>query len=134
MQTTATKQQVIAINTAIHHKNLMGYKAEMVEAITAGRTSSSKELTFDEARALLTSLNAAAKPVDEGKKMRANIIAMAHEMHWIKKTNGKDDYSHLDGWMLKYSYLKKKLYSYTYKELPTLVTQFKNVYLSHLKK
>lgn len=138
----ATKQQIIAINTALHVKNLMGHKAEIVDAVTNGRTSSSKELTFDEAHALLQDLNKGYVKPDEGKKMRGNIIAMAHEMNWIKRTKVvqgnriivKDDYSSLDAWMLKFSYLKKNLFDYSYAELPKLVTQFKNVYLSQLKK
>lgn len=137
-----TKQQIIALNTALHRKNLMHRKAEIVEAITQGRATSSKDLTFEEAHALLLDLNKADKEkVDHGKKMRGNIIAMAHEIGFIKEQTvvsekgmvKKNDYSHLDNWMLKFSYLKKKLFDYKYEELPTLVTQFKNVYSSTLK-
>jgi hypothetical protein len=130
----STKQQVIAINTALHYKNLMGHKAEIIDAVTNGRTSSSKELTYDEAYALLQDLNKDNVTADEGKRMRNNIIAMAHEIGWIKKKNGKNDYRKLDTWMKESSYLKKKLYDYSYKELPTLVTVFKKIYLSALNK
>ena len=129
-----TKQQITALHAALHGKNLLGKKAEIVEAVTNGRTSSSKELTAAEAYALLADLNKKTVVPDPGKKMRGNIIAMAHEIGMIKKVNGRDDYSRLDAWMLNNSYLKKKLFAYTYKELPTLVTVFKKVYLSALNK
>jgi hypothetical protein len=142
MNTTATPQQITALHAALHAKNLLGKKAEIVEAVTHGRTSSSKLLTTDEAHALIADLNKNYVKADEGKKMRGSIIAMAHDMGMIPTINivvndsiiPKKDYSHLDAWMHRYSYLKKKLFDYTYAELPTLVTQFKKVYEAHLKK
>lgn len=144
MSNNATPQQKKAINTILHKRGLMAYKAEMIGGLTNGRTEHSSELTFAEAAALITSLNQdkAAAQTDDGKKMRGSIIAMAHELGWIKETTvvtaagikPKKDYTSLDNWMLHFSYLKKKLFDYTYAELPKLVTQFKQVYQSFLKK
>lgn len=144
MDNKATNEQKSAIHAILHKRGLMAHKADMISGITQGRTESTKELTFAEAAALIQSLNMdkAAAQKDEGKKMRASIVAMAYEMRWIgtqtvveeKRVIVKDDFTRLDNWMLKFSYLKKKLFDYTYKELPTLVTQFKAVYADHLKK
>ncbi len=139
----ASDAQIKALHAVLHKKGLLHHKAEMIGALTNGRTTSSKELNFDEAHALLEDLNKDRVSEDQGKRMRNNIIAMAHELQWISTSqaidkNGKmgivKDYSRLDNWMLKSSYLKKKLWDYEYDELPKLVTQFKNVYFSYLKK
>ena len=139
----ASKQQIIAINTALHKKGLMHRKAEIIAGVTEGRTSSSGKLYFNEAQLLLASFNQPTVSDEHGKRMRNNIIAMAHELNWITPSNQVqpggsikvvNDYTRLDNWMLKSSYLKKKLFDYTYNELPKLVTQFKNVYLSYIKK
>jgi hypothetical protein len=115
----------------------------MIGALTQGRTTSSTALTFAEAHALLADLNKTRVSTDEHKRMRNSIIAMAHELRWITPTQHvnaqgkieiKNDYARLDAWMQKSSYLHKKLFNYTYEELPKLVTQFKSVYLSYIKK
>lgn len=139
----ASEAQIKALHTVLHKKGLLEHKAEMIGALTGGRTTSSKELNYDEAHALLQDLNKDNVSEDQGKRMRNNIIAMAHELNWITsnqvinaagKMEVKKDYSRLDNWMQKSSYLKKKLWDYSYNELPKLVTQFKNVYISYLKK
>jgi hypothetical protein len=40
----------------------------------------------------------------------------------------------VDEWMLKYSYKHKKLDAYLFEELPTLVSQFEQVYKHFIKK
>lgn len=69
-------------------------------------------------------------------KMRKKIISMAHECGWHTLINGKwiIDMNRLNAWMLKSSYLHKRLDEYNYKELPLLVTQFEQVYKSFLNK
>lgn len=58
---------------------------------------------------------------------------MAHEMNWHIAGTTKIDMKRLDGWCSRFSYKKKHLDSYTYKELPTLVSQFEKVYKSFLQ-
>jgi hypothetical protein len=139
----ASDAQIKALHAALHSKGLLPDKSEMIGALTAGRTTSSKQLTFAEAHALLADLNKGTVSPDQGKRMRNNIVAMAHELGWITATQHIDttgkqvlvkDYNRLDNWMLKSSYLKKKLFDYTYEELPKLVTQFKAVYQSYIKR
>lgn len=137
----ATPQQITAIHCALHAQQLMKHKATIISGVSQGRTVSSKQLTFEEAKFLLADLNKNNTQKEDGQKMRNNIIAMAHEMGWITTkqvvtpTGLKtvNDYSNLDAWMLQYSYQKKKLFNYTYQQLPKLVTQFKAVYEGTLK-
>ncbi|MCH5690020.1 hypothetical protein LWM68_40845 [Niabella sp. W65] len=44
------------------------------------------------------------------------------------------DGKRVDEWMIKFSYLHKKLNKYTFEELPKLVSQFEAFYKSTLKK
>lgn len=143
----ATPQQLQRIHAALHMQGLLHHKADMVSSFTNGRSESSREMTSDEAAELLQMLNEtqSAKQKEQGTKdkMVRHMIAMAHEMGWIKEravVNGdgqvsrKKDYTDLHAWVEKYGYLKKPLNKYSYQELPTLVTAFKNVYTSWLKR
>lgn len=130
--TPATKQQIIAVNTCLYRHNLMHDKANIISSFTNGRSTSSKDLTVQEANELLAAFN--TKPAiddDPRSPMIKKLFKMAHQLGWIKKhtvaTNcglfEKNDNSQLYGWVLKYGYLKKELRAYTYSELPKLVSQ-----------
>lgn len=71
-------------------------------------------------------------------KMKGKIFYYCYEMGWTifneKKGRPVVDFKRLENWMLNFSYLKKKLDRYTYKELPKLVSQFESVYKSFLNK
>ena len=143
-----SKNQIAGIQTAIRAKGLLEQKINIVQQYTNGRASSVAKMYFSEAHELLKMLNASPQPspVGEGGKPRdkmiRSIIAMAWEMGWIKtitkvQPDGSmrkgNDYSDLHSWILKYGYMHKPLNDYKYNELPTLVTQFKEVYKSKMK-
>lgn len=142
----ATAKQLQHIHAALHRLGLLRHKADMVSSYTNGRTSSSREMTAAEAQEMLATLNDHQPDEDKRQKMVKHIIAMAHEMGWIKESGvvsqesgvgtlkKKKDYSDLHAWVEKYGYLKKPLNKYSYAELPNLVTAFKNVYAAWLKK
>ena len=146
MQTTTTapqpltKNQLMAFNALLHRLSLAHHKAAMVSGATNGRTESSKELYSNEARDLIKELNQQQLRTDINadkiSKMCGKIMYYAHEMRWVK-TNpaGKTvaDGKRIDEWMIKFSYLKKKLNSYKYAELPKLVSQFQMLYKAFLK-
>lgn len=140
-----TKQQIIAINTAISKKGLSDLKKSMINNATNGRTESSKELYFDEAHSLLQFLNADQDNKQASiDKMIRKLFAMSHEMGWITKKpvigvggkiEMKKDYTNLYEWVKKYGYLKKPLREYTQEELPKLLAVFENgPYKHHLSK
>jgi len=147
-----TKSQIITIHTLLQHKGLMEEKANIVSEASGMRTSSCKELTFSEAQQLINILNGKKQenPNDKSQKMRKHIIAMAHELGFIKKEmkvmaeGGMKEvanYDDLHAWIAKFGHKNKVLVNveahkhlnlYSYKELPILVTQFKQVYNSKM--
>jgi hypothetical protein len=140
-----TKNQIITINTLLTQKGLQQDKAVIITGASGGRCSSTRELTCEEARRLIIFLNGkkTVENDDKGGRMRRHIIAMAHEMGWVKEVRvvsgstgaieSKRDYQDIHRWVTKYGYLHKPFNDYTYNELPKLVTQFKEVYRSKMK-
>lgn len=111
-------------------------KEEVVSNFTLGRTSSVKELNMAELQLLVSRLQH-TNECTRRDKMVKKIIAMAWEMGVLyreKKVTTQcgiietTNYSRLDEWMTKNSYLKKKLSAYTYAELPKLVSQYQLVH------
>lgn len=100
---------------------------------TSGRSGSSKDLTSDEANALIRHLKQLDPEEVAAEKMRRKIISMAHEMGWRLPGTTRADMQRIDSWCVKYGYLHKKLNQYLPAELPALVTQFEAVYKSFLK-
>jgi hypothetical protein len=112
--------------------NLQGRRHAIVWDYSNGRTESSKELTDPEILRLIRDLKKGFKELDRADQMRKKIISQAHEMGWEHPGN-KIDMAMLNTWCVKYGYLHKPLNSYSYKELPKLVTQFDNMYNDFLE-
>ena len=136
-----TKQQVGIIGTICSKLQIKGdEKQAMVSGFSLGRCSSSKDLTHEEASAMIKHLVAIQGDDNNSQaktKMIGKIFYYAHEMRWTKVNGaGKTvaDGKRVDEWMTSHSYLKKKLEQYSYKELPKLVSQFAQVYKSFLNK
>ena len=138
-----TKQQIITIHTLLRNKGLSEEKPRIVSEASGMRTIRCSQLTYNEAQQLINVLNGKKQDnaSDKGQRMKKHIIAMAHEMGFIKKQQVVlreggmkeiNNYDDLHAWILKYGYLHKPLDKYNYKELPTLVTQFKQVYASKM--
>lgn len=127
-----TKEQISAVHTVLHRHGLMHDKRNIIDSFTNGRSTSSKDLTFDEAKELLAAFNTKpAADVDPRTPMIKKLFKMAHQLGWIKKQKvvsgssitEKNDNSQLYGWVNQYGYLKKDLKKYTYSELPKLISQ-----------
>lgn len=138
----ATTQQKAAIGAICSRLGIdKEAKADLVNQFSYGRTNTSRELSMSEARAMIDHLQRAAPQPPKGEdprdKMRGKIFYYAHELGWTK-TNKQGrrvaDGQRVDEWMLKYSYLKKKLNSYKFDELPKLVSQFEAYYKYTLNK
>ena len=138
-----TKTQIAAVHVLLDKHGLTDDKANIIKQISNGRTSSTRELKFEEAMRWINAMNN-KQPNDSDKKQRMfkHIIAMAHEMGWIKKEKRVmregdikvvNIYDDLHAWVEKYGYLHKPMHKYTYEELPKLVTQFKAVYADKMK-
>lgn len=106
-------------------------KASMVAGFSAGRCTSTKDLFDDEASLMLSHLQKNDPNREAIERMKGKIFYYCHEMGWTTTgKSGKDvvDMKRLDDWCKTYSYLKKKLDWYNYRELPKLVSQIENVY------
>jgi len=133
-----TQTQNKQLHALLTQTGMMGSKAMLVHAASNGRTESSRDLSIDEAKYLITYLNRLPNSEQQkAEKMRRKILSMAHEMGWHHiQPDGHFviDMEHVNEWMKKYSYGHKPLNAYTSKELPKLVTQFEGVYKSFLNK
>jgi hypothetical protein len=125
--------QLQAIYTLLGKHGLREEKESIVSAFTAGKTTSVRAMKFGEAAALIEHLKGMDHEDSAGDKMKKKILSMAHEMGWRIKGTEKIDMDHVNNWCKSFSYLKKSLDEYTYKELPKLVTQFEEVYKSYLR-
>jgi len=64
-------------------------------------------------------------------KMRKKILSLTWEMNWVVKDPAlKVDVERVNAWCVKYGYLHKPLNSYTYNELPKLLSQFEALHAS----
>lgn len=140
----ATPAQLKALHAMLHQQGLLRHKTEMIDGLTQGRTSSSKELTKQEAALLLQQLDKTAARKQDNTAMLRKLFAMCFEIGWIKETTtvlpdgsirkGKD-YSRVHGWVATYGYLKKPLNRYTHNELPKLISQFEiHIYSDYITK
>lgn len=134
---TATGDQVKCIMTMLGKLGLREQKAHIVAGVCDGRTESTKELTRDEAKALIEYLKSQDPEEVQAEVMRRKLIAMAYERAALPANASKTDkqavVDRLNDWCVKYGYLHKKLNSYTYKELPTLVSQYREALKSYYK-
>lgn len=128
----ADKKKIQIIHALLANMDMMAQKAAMVNGISCGRAESTKDLTDEEADALITHL----KNLEPRHKMRRKIIRLAHEMHWHLPGTKKIDMERVNGWCQQFGYGHKPLNDYSNSELPKLVTQFEQGpykhYLSNL--
>lgn len=142
-----TQKQIQLISTLIHKQGLTANKPDIIESYSQGRTTSTKGLTMQEASELIGFLTNSQKDMNVSSKLMKKLFAMAFEMGWCpaEKVIGPDgqikekrNYSRLHAWVEKYGFAKKPLRSYTYNELPKLVSVFEekiyNPYISNLQK
>lgn len=112
----------------LNKTGLLNQKATLVFNVTKGRTESTKEMTWQETRLLINYLQSQDPQAARANKMRRKMFSLAHEMQWHISGTQKVDGARLDAWCEKYGYLHKKLNSYTYLELPKLVSQFESLH------
>ena len=143
-----TENQLRAIHTLMGKFGITDKKDKesIIESFSGKRTTSSKELSFNEAGALIEHFQSMDQSERRSTKMRNKILMMAHEMGWelpakpsipgyepgIKPKN-KVDLARVNNWCVKFGHAHKPLDQYTYEELPKLVSQFEEVYKGHLK-
>lgn len=134
MKRTANQSKIIYALLA--KENLMHHKEDFALSYSDGRTTSTSELTFDEANNLIGYLQQGQKAytstVDSAVKIRRKIFHYCYLLGWAvydkKAKREYVDYQKLDAWMLQYSYMKKKFREYKVSELPKLMQQFEQMF------
>lgn len=125
------KKQLSAIHVLLNKLDMMDDKKAIIEQYSNGRTSSSKELTILEAKALIGNLKSMIPESEDetkSKKMKNKIIGMAHDIGWELGASGKIDMERLNRWCVHSGSFKKKLDEHSVSELTSLVSQFERVY------
>lgn len=128
-----SKGQLACINTLISKLGLESQKNTLCASFSQGRTESRSGLFKSEAAELIGYLKRKDPEEAAAERMRRKILAMCHEMRWYIPGTDRLDMQAIDEWMRKYSYLKKGLNQYLYKELPKLVTQFEAKQVNQMK-
>jgi hypothetical protein len=129
-------KQLSAIHALLNKLDMMDDKKAIVEQYSNGRTTSSKELTKFEAKALIGNLKSMLPQTDEEQKtekMKNKIIGMAHDIGWEIGDTGKIDMPRLNNWCIKTGAFAKELDDHNSKELVKLVSQFERVYEWNMK-
>lgn len=111
------------------------YKIGMVKTFSNDRETSTKKLFYKEANELIEALQklVGASPEEiSNDVMRKKILHLAHKMEWTLD-NGKVDFKAVNTWCINKGKYHKPLNDHNHVELTNLVTQFLNVYKSHLK-
>lgn len=132
-----TLDQKKCIMTMLGKLGVRDQKEDIVAGASGGRTTSLREMTRDEGKALIEYLKKQDPEELKAEVMRRKLIAMAYERAALPQHASKTDkqavVDRLNDWCVKYGYLHKKLNSYTYKELPTLVSQYREALKSYYK-
>ncbi len=107
--------------------------AELIAEVTSGRTSSLRDLTPQELRAIEQRIQELLDPKEAAaQRMRRKVIGILAGRGAVNEA-GRPDMPHILAWVLKYGYLHKELNDYLPKELPQLVTQAERIVASDLK-
>lgn len=115
----AVLPQIKAIRALIAKLNLD--KDDVIYSASKGRTTSTRELTMQEAAQLLNFLKGNSGQKDAANDMRRKVISICYDMGMVDK-HGKIDMARVNKLVQTKGYLKPKtLNQYTLQELPKLV-------------
>jgi len=118
---------------------------DTVNSYTNGRTDNSSDMTTEEILVLINKLESYQKHIggnsndfQKGDIMRKRILSLFHQYGYTEYSYEKRrmvvDFDRLDGWMLKFGYLHKKLNKYKYAELPKLICQVEQLVTKYIQK
>lgn len=111
-------------------------KRTMIHDVTQGRTLHTEEVTDQELASMVSHLYNKVQDCTNNNaadKMRKKILHYCHLMQWYS-TPGKLDWNRIDAFCKKSGHKHKLMKDYNSSELPTLVSQFEEVYKCYLKK
>lgn len=121
-----TKPQLSKIHVLLNQLNLIGDKAGIVYQFTNGRTESTREMSQQEATALLRYLSA----FDPCDRMRRKVFALAYEANIIYGDTPEDlkmNAAKLNAFLRERGTVKKDLNKMNKTELAAVVSQFEQI-------
>ncbi len=127
-----TNGQIKQFHTLLSKLNLQeDQKRDLIYKATSGRGDHTRDMTFEEAKDLIQYLNIQAN--EAGNRMRKKILHYCHLMQWYISGTNKLDFARIDRFCIKSGFKHKEFNKYSPKELPTLITQFEEVYKHYIK-
>ena len=129
---TATKPQIAKIHVLLGNLGITDQKAEIVFNLSNGRTDSTKFLTIDEARRLITSLAG----YDPKERLKGIIFSLGYQAGIIYGSTPDDkkmNVAKLNMFLKDRGAIKKELYAMTYQELVKTHRQFEAIVKSNQK-
>jgi hypothetical protein len=123
---TATQPQIAKIHVLLNNLGIIDQKAEIVYNLTDGRTESSKQLTIDEARRLITNL-AEYDPTERLKSLVFSLAYQAGIIYGSSKDDKKMNAAKLNLFLRERGAVKKDLNEMKYKELVSVHRQFEAI-------
>jgi hypothetical protein len=110
-------------------------KRELIHRVSEGKFLHTEDLTNKQLDQLIDHVNECTnfKATNAPDRMRKKIIHYCHLMRWYTD-DGKLDWERINAFCKKSGHAHKNLNDYTTKELPTLVSQWEEVYKSFLRK
>lgn len=125
-----TKSQIVKLHALLNKAGLMEHKKEIVQEYSHKKSTSSKQLTLEEARALIDYLESLVNNQDSKSRMIKKIFAICRSLGWIYGNSPEDrkmNNAKLGSFIERKGYLKKPLKDYNESELPGLVSQFESI-------
>jgi hypothetical protein len=122
----ATQPQIAKLHVLLNNLGLIEQKAEIVYNLTSGRTQSTKELTIDEARRLITNL----AQYDPNEKLKSLIFSLAYQADIIYCDTPEDkkmNAAKLNFFLKNKGTVKLELNEMNYKELVKTQRQFEAI-------
>lgn len=127
-------KQIQQINILLTEAKLREQKDALVHSYSSGRSTSMRDLYYEEADELITYLR--QMHYDAADRMRKKIIGILRDMGYTKVKSGKHvaDMSAVYKLIESKGYLKKPFNAYTSTELPKLVSQIESISRKEMKK
>lgn len=126
---TITKAQVTCIKTLVGRMGADG--KTLAYGVSSMRTDKVSELSKQEGAMMIKELKRLDPHEKAAEQMRRKLIGMCYTRAGLPRTASeaqkKAAVRWLDDWCKKYGHKHKALNSYTYAELPMLVSQFEGV-------
>ena len=119
-------QQIQKLHILLKQKSLIEHKAQIINSVTYGRTTSSKELTMQEARYIIQQLS----DDEDLSRMKGKVFALAYEAGIIYGYTAEDkkmNAAKIDSFLLERGTVKKKINDQSKAELVKTVNQFEQI-------